>query len=123
MVEAASEVPATAAWILRPAAMQLWEWFMAFIKSRPTDPDLRVGAIRAGAANLLAGSVSVATKVVVDLRGVLTWAPEAPKLLAESKARPQQFASDYGGGYLGGNPDAAIEDFLDFAASVEANVL
>jgi len=122
LVDAASEVPAIAAWIFQPAAMGCWEWYRDCLTAHMGDVNCLVGAVRAGSANLAAGSLSVATQVAIDLGQFVNWPNTGPWLLSQAMIPRHEFSSTFGGGYLGRRPSDAINEFVTFANDVAGAV-
>jgi hypothetical protein len=77
------------------------------------------GACRVGAANLAAGSITVAIDVVLSLRSAgIDLANLADAVKNSEYVAREALLSELGGGYLGESPKEAVGQFADFAQSV-----
>jgi hypothetical protein len=122
-IEVAAEIPALAAWLNQPAALAAWKRFWDSTQRVATESARIYGASRAGAANLAAGSITVAIDVVLSLRAAgLDLAKHADAVKNSECLAREAFLSELGGGYLGASPKEAICQFADFARSIGASV-
>jgi hypothetical protein len=122
-IEVGAEIPALAAWINQPAALAAWRRFWDSTQPVATEPARIYGASRAGAANLAAGSITVAIDVILSLRSAgLDLAKHADAVKNSEYLAREAFLSELGGGYLGASPEEATCQFADFARSIGASV-
>ena len=122
-IEVGAEIPALAAWINQPAALAAWTRFWDSTQPVATTQARIYGASRAGAANLAAGSITVAIDVVLSLRSAgLDLAKHADAVRNPEYLAREAFLSELGGGYLGASPKEATCQFADFARSVGVSV-
>jgi hypothetical protein len=122
-IEVGAEIPALAAWINQPAALTAWRRFWDSTQPVATTQARIYGASRAGAANLAAGSITVAIDVVLSLRSEgLDLAKHADAVKNPDYLAREAFLSELGGGYLGGSPKEATCQFADFAQSIGASI-
>lgn len=122
-IEVGAEIPALAAWVNQPAALAAWRRFWDNTQPVATAQARIYGASRVGAANLAAGSVTVAVDVVLSLRSAgLDLAKHADVVTNPDYLAREAFLSEFGGGYLGASPKEATCQFAEFARSVGASV-
>lgn len=122
-VELAADIPAMAGWLDQPTAIRAWHWFWETTAHLAAEDVRLMGAFRAGAANLSAGSHSAAIAIALDLRSLGIDIDKVGEWVkgAEYSAREALFA-EFTGGYLGDHPHVAISDFAEFAKSVASAV-
>jgi hypothetical protein len=122
-IEVGAEIPALAAWINQPAALAAWTRFWDSTQPVATTSARIYGASRVGAANLAAGSITVAIDVVLSLRSAgLDLAKHADAIKKPEYLAREAFLSELGGGYLGASPKEATRQFADFAQSIGVSV-
>jgi hypothetical protein len=117
-VEVGADIPALAAWINQPAAPAAWRRFWDSTQAM-ANAEVRIhGACRVGAANLAAGSITVAIDVVLSLRSAgIDLAKLADAVKNSEYVAREAWLSELGGGYLGESPKEAVGQFADFAQS------
>jgi hypothetical protein len=117
-IDVASSICVATAWHSQPIARQVWEWYVNATAGAGTDAGRRlVGALRIGAAAMLAGNSSTWVAVVIETKA---WAdPSSLEAFVRQPAVAQveQFLSDQGGQYLGADAEAALVRFARFAAA------
>jgi hypothetical protein len=109
----------------QPRARSTWDWYW-----RITDlPELKTMevryfmAARTGAANLAAGSISVALATVLDMRSVeVDITKLGERLQRDDHLNRESTLAGFGGAYLGPLPRDAMAEFAEFAIAVASSV-
>jgi hypothetical protein len=123
IVDVASKIPALAGWLNQPSAPAAWRRFWASTNPLGTVVLRLRAAARVGAANLVAGSMSVAVEVVLDLRAAGVALDNLAEMLKDQQTQSAEvLRAQLGGGYLGQSSEAALSEFADFAVSVGAAI-
>ncbi len=118
-VGVAADIPAMAAWLDQPKAAGAWKRYWAQTRDLVTPPTCVRYACRVGAANLAAGSISVAIDVALDLRAARIDLGDFSTILTSPDHTSREAAlAGFSGAYLGQDPDQALRQFVDF--SIEA---
>jgi hypothetical protein len=116
LLEVAADIPAMAAWLNQPLAAGAWRRYRERVKVLMTSPAGVQYACRVGAANLAAGSISVAVDVTLDLRAAgVDLSRYLAALTSPDRIAREATLAGFSGGYLGHNPEAALREFFEFA--------
>jgi hypothetical protein len=118
VVGAASELTALSCWLSPDTSGSLFTWFEELGARVGSDP--RLSICRVGAAALVAGVPSVATRAAAS---VMRNTPDLSAFRRQVLGNPirgrEDTLSKIGGGYLGASPGDALADFLTFAERLQ----
>jgi len=121
LLEIAARLTMLNVWVDQLSASKRWTWFSENTAQAANSEVRRIGVIRIGAAASLAGCWSVAIRVALAIRAE-NIAGLRTHLKDRSVSAWESFLSDQYGHLLGGDPEQAMVDFLDFAERLHAAV-
>jgi hypothetical protein len=118
-LEVASRLVTLNAWLNQFKVGDRWQWYWKAARGTARANERRMGAVRIGGACLLAGCISAAISVALDLKDEDLNALRA-RVTDERTSAWESFLSQSYGHLLGRDPEAAMTSFIDFAQRVQA---
>jgi hypothetical protein len=123
VLESSSQIAAAAVWRDYFRSHEFWEWYwQATTKCEDMTRSRTLGALRIGAAAILAGNYSLAIRVATEisqetqLDGLEDWVRQ------QSVAAREQAVSHMFGRYLGSDAEASLREFVRFATEIESSI-